>query len=762
MNKLVSRIALALSALFLVASDYAFAESAERTLASVTQLTAIGSNWSTYSVIHLEAYYAGGTLGGGDLVRQTCTGNSVTCFVDSLGHSFQRVDPLWTVAEAGALCNGTTDDTTAIQASLTAAGTIEPHNVYLVGTSGTRCLMNTSPTIPANVYVTCNAAFPDRPGTGTTSTGDFTTIRNAWILGPSATITPSNRSQIDRCNILESALATAAAPTSHQNLETNVAAFTGTAINAVSDGFTLSNSAVYGFANGISSNLIRDLNLSNVNFDDVRCVDLENQRGGGAIEFTNINCLPYTTGTLTFTQTNQAISTIADCGGANAGLLCVNLASPCTIGTTCPNTGQTVWVNAITSAQSAAGGWTVTRLSTSQFLLQGSSSAGLSAGLTVTGTTGGVSNRVTALSSVAQLYPGQSITGTGIPASTTIIAVNPQTATIYLSNRTTAAGTNTFTITDSAGAGAGGNLSQDAAQRTGDGIYLLNDITVNIKGCMILGHKVGMHWGDGTKDASIVNCGIDQSDTLWDKNFAGILSDGANQSNSFIGGFIHVSPSVLSTQTALSGIGPSLISGVDLGAPAGSAGLNNVVFNIASGTFGTSCHCTWIFDSNNGLNTAYGFVSSDVIRVQFSNNSLRTVTPLAQSSIAMGSTYIGPTDEFKSSTDLFSGNGSSGYPVNSPVVGITAGVGGTQANAVLLTSVINEVDHVATIADSVMLMPAGSHWCQTVINASTRSMQVFGIGTETVNGAASGTGVAQAAGVTVTYCSAVSGTWFGH
>lgn len=767
MRKHLARLALGLGLGLLFVSDLAFAASTERTLDSVAQLTAPNTDWSAYSVIHLDAFYAGGTRGGGDLVRQSCTPNKVTCFADSASHTFKRVNPNLTASIAGAVCNGSTDDSTAIQAALTAAGTTDPHNLELIGTSGSRCLMNSSPTIPAGVYVTCDAPFPDRPGTGTVLSGDFTTINNAWILGPSATIAPGNRSQIDRCNVLESALATASAPGSHQDLETNVANFTGTAISATSDGFSLTNSAVIGFSDGISASSIRDLSLNNVNFDDVLCVDLENQRGGGAIALTNINCLPYATGAVTvmstsITQSILAISTIADCGGANAGLLCVNLSAACTVGSTCPNTGQTVWVNGITSAQSAAGRWTATRLSTTQILLQGSSSAGLGTGLTVTGTTDGKTNRVTGLSSVAQLYPGQSLTGTGVPGSTTIVIVNPQTKTLYLSNLTTASGTNTLTVTDSAGAGAGGSLTQDAAQRTGDGIYLLNDITVNIKGCEILAHRVGLHWGDGTKDATAVNCGIDQSDTLWDQTFAGILSDGASQANSFIGGFIHVTPSILATQAAGAQLGPNVISSVDLGAPDGSAGLNNVAFNLASATFGTTCHCTWVFNNDVAQTTAYGFVSSDLVRAQFANNSARTVTILAQSPTAMGNTYIGATDELRNSTGLFAANGSSGFPVNLPNQAVSAGGSTGQANATLLTSTLNQVTTASIAAAPVMLMPAGSHWCQTVINATANSIQVFGMGTDTVDGAASGTGVPQAAGATVTYCSAVAGTWFGH
>lgn len=99
------------------------------------------------------------------------------------------------------------------------------------------------------------------------------------------------------------------------------------------------------------------------------------------------------------------------------------------------------------------------------------------------------------------------------------------------------------------------------------------------------------------------------------------------------------------------------------------------------------------------------------------------------------------------------------------VTGITAHAGGGQASATALTGAINRVDTVGTAADSVAL-PAPSAVGQTVIvinNAAANSMQVFGSGTDTINGVATGTGVAQAAGKTAIYTAVTTGTaaaWF--
>lgn len=93
--------------------------------------------------------------------------------------------------------------------------------------------------------------------------------------------------------------------------------------------------------------------------------------------------------------------------------------------------------------------------------------------------------------------------------------------------------------------------------------------------------------------------------------------------------------------------------------------------------------------------------------------------------------------------------------------GITAKVGGGQSGARALVQRINVVTGVASAADSVKLIPALPGKWQLVTNAhASNSMQVFGQGTDTINGVATGTGVAQANGVSALYYCATLGAWF--
>ena len=96
--------------------------------------------------------------------------------------------------------------------------------------------------------------------------------------------------------------------------------------------------------------------------------------------------------------------------------------------------------------------------------------------------------------------------------------------------------------------------------------------------------------------------------------------------------------------------------------------------------------------------------------------------------------------------------------------GITATAGGTKAAARPLTCAKNTVSVCATAADSVLLPAPQIGRTILVANRGAASMQVFGSGSDTINGVATGTGVAQAAGIeSAYYCDGISsagvGTW---
>lgn len=92
--------------------------------------------------------------------------------------------------------------------------------------------------------------------------------------------------------------------------------------------------------------------------------------------------------------------------------------------------------------------------------------------------------------------------------------------------------------------------------------------------------------------------------------------------------------------------------------------------------------------------------------------------------------------------------------------GVVATAGGGQANAYLVTAAKTKVTTVATIADSIKLPPAKAGAEYMIRNSGANSMQVFGTSPDTINAAATGTGVAQAAATSAVYFCPVDGEWF--
>lgn len=90
---------------------------------------------------------------------------------------------------------------------------------------------------------------------------------------------------------------------------------------------------------------------------------------------------------------------------------------------------------------------------------------------------------------------------------------------------------------------------------------------------------------------------------------------------------------------------------------------------------------------------------------------------------------------------------------------ITAFAGGGQTNATALTAQINRVTTVATAGDSVKLPPATVGLWVVVINKGANPMQVFGAGTDTINGVATATGISQMQNSVDLYVCAVAGSW---
>ncbi len=90
---------------------------------------------------------------------------------------------------------------------------------------------------------------------------------------------------------------------------------------------------------------------------------------------------------------------------------------------------------------------------------------------------------------------------------------------------------------------------------------------------------------------------------------------------------------------------------------------------------------------------------------------------------------------------------------------ITAFAGGGQASATALTGQVNRITTVATAGDSVRLPASTAGAWVLIINKGANPLQVFGAGTETINGIATATGISQGINTNAIYTCTTAGNW---
>lgn len=103
---------------------------------------------------------------------------------------------------------------------------------------------------------------------------------------------------------------------------------------------------------------------------------------------------------------------------------------------------------------------------------------------------------------------------------------------------------------------------------------------------------------------------------------------------------------------------------------------------------------------------------------------------------------------------------SGGLGTESAQDSITAYATGGQTNAFQLSTQTVRVSTVATSGDSIKLPQSAPGLELTIINHGANAVQVFGLGTDTINDVATATGVSQMSNSTVIYICASTGLWY--
>lgn len=212
------------------------------------------------------------------------------------------------------------------------------------------------------------------------------------------------------------------------------------------------------------------------------------------------------------------------------------------------------------------------------------------------------------------------------------------------------------------------------------------------------------------------------------------------------------------------------------GAISGTTGSFSGVVSFASGAVGAPS-MTFTGDTDTGIYrigaNSFALVANGAAQLTVTTTGIQgaigATTPAAGAFTTVDGILGSVTPAAATVTTLVtSGNvdlNSAVVALGSVTTGLTAHAGGGQGSALALSAAINRVDTVGSAADSVKL-PAPTFVGQrvTVINnAASNSMQVYGSGTDTINGVVTATGVAQAAGKSADYVASTIGTaaaWF--
>lgn len=280
---------------------------------------------------------------------------------------------------------------------------------------------------------------------------------------------------------------------------------------------------------------------------------------GGAANWGSSLCYPFLTHQLNATHgsNNDANSewwTITAIANDGAGHCKLTVSSTADI-----VSGDTVWVSKINHPAQCTGRWIATVSDGTHVVLNTSSFAGPTR--TATTTTG--SPTLTSVSNTANIYPGDAATGTGIPASTTVVAVYRARNAVVLSANATASGSGvsvtfsdsgTFSSSTCDGTGAGTCLWISAGSRVYAGTSAGGNAAGNVAtGYMIggpdssykfagftavepfsFGHDVQFHV-ENSNETGFSMAGADNDGNIDDPNTMNVLVDGTNNNVEFLG-----------------------------------------------------------------------------------------------------------------------------------------------------------------------------------------------------------------------------------
>lgn len=430
--------------------------------------------------------------------------------------------------------------------------------------------------VPRGVSLTCGSYYqpPSR-----VSGGGVANYQNApCSLYFASGYTLLNSGELTKVNIFADLVhfTSMDASSTRAQMEAYIASFTGTGITigngtlGSADGGIVRNVAIGGFAKCLSVGQAGQLKLIDVLGDCTNGMSVTQSYDDDFLR--GIEFWPFLTTNLTNAFPSWTISSIADNG---SGLWRLTLSAATNI-----TTGEQLWVNPGTTAQGTAGFWTVTAVDSTHVDLQGSAVAPTTTGNTNSGQT------YIAVASTANLQPGMTVSGAGIPTGATIGTVWRGVSAISLdqSHPATATATGVTLTFGSTPYTSGGTLNYDGAFRFGTAFALGRADGLTCSACFAFGYQIGFNLNDAF-GLSLVNTQVDNNGQIAaNQNITpiGIEFTGSNAYGNFISGSLITSDgvNVLSNVANTSGSYANTVEGFR---PAGSSPVPSTVAEIDNG-----------------------------------------------------------------------------------------------------------------------------------------------------------------------------------